>query len=150
MLLSQHPRVYDGRKVSAVERYVTEIDPQLALYKDSKVSAIMVPLEIHESRTPSVICRTSPQVLYLSKNLLTTLEGVQQFQSLRILSMADNLLEHFDELSPLEAIQGSLEALNLEGNPIARLPNYRAQVGTEAWDKGRTFSSQSFTQVEAW
>ena len=45
-LLRQHPRLYDGRKISVVERYVTEIDPQLAQYKDSKVSATMVPLEL--------------------------------------------------------------------------------------------------------
>ena len=86
-------------------------------------------------------------MLYLSKNLLTTLEGIQQFQSLRILSVADNLLEHFDALSPLQAIQGSLEALNLEGNPIARLPNYRAQVGLEAWDKGRTLPHRAFLKL---
>ena len=88
-------------------------------------------------------------MLYLSKNLVTTLEGVEQFQSLRILSMADNMLEHFDALSPLQANHGSLEALSLEGNPIARLPNYRAQVRSEAWDKIRAASSQSFTQAEA-
>jgi len=42
------------------------------------------------------------QVVYLSKNLLRSLDGIQQFHALRVLSLADNLLSDFDALAPLQ------------------------------------------------
>lgn len=68
------------------------------------------------------------QTLYLSKNCLRSLQGIQQFSSLVTLALADNLVDSFDQLDfLLIASQGhTLMALSLEGNPIARLPNYRS------------------------
>jgi hypothetical protein len=85
--------------------------------------------------------RTQPsplQTLYLSKNALRSLDGVQAFPALTALSAADNLLADFACIQPLsqhaqqQAQHGQqrrgLEALSLEGNPVAALPHYRAHV----------------------
>ena len=67
------------------------------------------------------------QVIYLSKNLLTDLHCIEQFRKTRTLSLADNLFGNFEKLEPLRQLP-KLETLSLEGNPLSRLPNYRAQV----------------------
>lgn len=74
------------------------------------------------------------QTLYLSKNCLRSLQGIQQFGALVTLALADNLIDSFDQLGfLLMASQGhTLRALSLEGNPIARLPNYRSAGNTVA------------------
>ena len=68
------------------------------------------------------------QTLYLSKNSLRSLQGVQQFTALVTLAVADNLIDSFEQLEFLVmASEGHmLRALSLEGNPVARLPNYRS------------------------
>lgn len=67
------------------------------------------------------------QTVYLSKNYLRSLQDIQQFTALVTLALADNLIDSFDELEhlvlPSQPCQ--IKALSLEGNPIARLPNYR-------------------------
>lgn len=68
------------------------------------------------------------QVMYFSKNLLTDLSNISQFRGVQILSLADNLLDQYESLEPLQSISESLESLRLEGNPLSRFPNYRAQV----------------------
>ena len=68
------------------------------------------------------------QALYISKNYLTTLAGVGQLQGLKKLSAADNCLADFACLDGLQAHAQTLVAANFEGNPVAMLPNYRAQV----------------------
>ena len=68
------------------------------------------------------------QTLYLSKNCLRSLQGMQQFSALVTLAAADNLIDNFDQLEflTMAAQAHTLRALSLEGNPIARLPNYRS------------------------
>lgn len=68
------------------------------------------------------------QALYLSKNFLCRLDGAVQFHGLAKLSAADNRLANHDVLDALAPLAGSLTAANFEGNPMARLPNYRAHV----------------------
>lgn len=78
------------------------------------------------ARLLSSILLLSPpsQTLYLSKNALRSLEGVQQFgPSLRALSAADNLLADLHALEPLRGL--GLVAASFEGNPVADLPLYR-------------------------
>lgn len=65
------------------------------------------------------------QILFLSKNSLTSLEGVQQFPCARVISLSDNLLPNAASLRPLAEGCPALETLTLEGNPLAALPNYR-------------------------
>ena len=66
-----------------------------------------------------------PQSVFLSKNSLTSLQGIQQFRAARTVSLADNLLASLDDLAPLALGCPSLENLSLEGNPLSMLPNYR-------------------------
>jgi len=58
---------------------------------------------------------------------LRSLQGMQQFSALVTLAAADNLIDSFDQLEflTMAAQAHTLRALSLEGNPIARLPNYR-------------------------
>lgn len=75
------------------------------------------------------------QTLYLSKNCLRSLQGIQQFGALVTLALADNLIDSFDQLEFLLMARQAhmLRALSLEGNPIARLPNYRSAEDTVAY-----------------
>lgn len=68
------------------------------------------------------------QTLYLSKNCIKSLDGISNFKQLRVLSLADNVIDDFEALDALKEPGLGLEAASFEGNPIARLPNYRAQV----------------------
>lgn len=70
------------------------------------------------------------QTLYLSKNCLRSLQGMQQFSAVVTLAVADNLVDSFDQLEFLTMASQAhtLRALSLEGNPIARLPNYRSHL----------------------
>jgi hypothetical protein len=70
------------------------------------------------------------QTLYVSKNNLRSLDGIEQFPSLRALSAADNCLADLDCLRALPAAGIALEAACFEGNPLASLPYYRAHVIT--------------------
>lgn len=63
--------------------------------------------------------------MLLSRNSLTSLQGIQQFAAARTVSLAANLLESYDDLAPLIRCCPALEALSLEGNPLSALPNYR-------------------------
>jgi hypothetical protein len=64
------------------------------------------------------------QTIYLSSNNLSSLDGLQQFTNLRTLSIADNKLHRFSCLHPLQSCP-SLGNLNLQNNPICKLPFYR-------------------------
>lgn len=65
---------------------------------------------------------------YFSKNNLASLQGVQQFGRLRVLSAADNLLADMHALQPLAACAASLQVACFDRNPVTSLPNYRAKV----------------------
>lgn len=84
-------------------------------------------IHCHSPAQTDCSCNGPMQTLYLSKNCLRSLQGIQQFGALVTLALADNLIDSFDQLEFLVmASQGhTLRALSLEGNPIARLPNYR-------------------------
>lgn len=69
-----------------------------------------------------------PQTLYISKNSLSSLAGIEQFPFLRALSAADNALSDLKCLRALPAAGIQLEAACFQGNPFAELPNYRAHV----------------------
>lgn len=81
------------------------------------------------------------QAVLLSRNSLTSLQGIQQFAAARTVSLAANLLESYDDLAPLIRGCPALEALSLEGNPLSALPNYRC-LGRHAC-QGRDTSSGS-------
>lgn len=102
-VLRQSPQLFDKRKLSAVEKFLTRIDILPEAFRGCSI-------------------------VYLSKNSLTSLEGIQQFPLVHSLALSDNLIASFEHLEPL--VQGcpSLQHLSLEGNPLAELPYYRSHV----------------------
>ncbi|GLI67412.1 hypothetical protein VaNZ11_011607 [Volvox africanus] len=102
-VLQLAPHLYDRHRLSAVEKFIDKIDILPARYAEA-------------------------QVVFLSKNSLTTVAGLEQFKQLRVLGLADNLLTDPEHLDALAAACPGLEALSLEGNPIAYVPHYRARV----------------------
>ncbi|GFR53194.1 hypothetical protein Agub_g15943, partial [Astrephomene gubernaculifera] len=102
-VLQQAPHLYDRQRLSAVERFIERVDALPARFTDA-------------------------QVVYLSKNSLTSVAGLAQFPGLRVLGLADNLLADPDQLEVLAGACPGLEALSLEGNPLAYVPHYRSRV----------------------
>lgn len=62
--------------------------------------------------------------VFLSKNSLTTLRGLDQFADVRVLSLANNLVADLEEILVLRSCT-HLRVLNLQENPVAWLPYYR-------------------------
>jgi Leucine-rich repeat (LRR) protein len=61
--------------------------------------------------------------LFISSNLIQTLDGIQNFKELRVLSISFNDISKISDLKFLTGIP--LQTLNMEGNPITRLPYYQ-------------------------
>ncbi len=70
------------------------------------------------------------QAVYLSRNSLASLEGLEQFSRLQALSVSDNILASWQDLAVLsqQPLCRSLQAASFDGNPLSFLPNYRAQA----------------------
>lgn len=64
--------------------------------------------------------------MFISHNRITTLNGIQNFKNLRVLSIAFNDISKISELRFLEGL--NLETLNMEANPITKLPYYQHHV----------------------
>ncbi|KAK1948387.1 Serine/threonine-protein kinase 11-interacting protein [Phytophthora citrophthora] len=77
-------------------------------------------------RVPPTVSE-SVTALYLSQNNLRSLEGIDQFKLVRLLSVGGNLLASDKELTRLEEL-AHLRNLNLMGNPLCDQPNYRLRV----------------------
>ncbi|XP_017846354.2 dynein regulatory complex subunit 3 [Drosophila busckii] len=63
------------------------------------------------------------EVLSLFSNRITKIENLEALDKLVILSIGNNLIEKFDGIERLRFVN-SLRVLNLEGNPIAKLPEF--------------------------
>ena len=64
------------------------------------------------------------QVLYMSNNLLSSLDGVEQFVNVRQVSFANNFVKYLSDLRSLGQLQ-HLEKITLEGNVVTGMPFYR-------------------------
>ena len=64
------------------------------------------------------------QVLYMSNNLLTSLDGVEQFVNIRQVSFANNFIKYLSDLRSLGLLP-HLEKITLEGNVVTGMPFYR-------------------------
>lgn len=73
-------------------------------------------------------CYKAATALYLGRNALASLEGLQQFPALTTLSLADNQLQQVADISMLAVACPALVSLAVEGNPLSRLPHARAHV----------------------
>jgi hypothetical protein len=67
------------------------------------------------------------KIVYLSNNNIKHISGVEQFQSCRSLSLANNMIRYLDDLHPLGKLP-EIEKLMLEGNPVTTMPYYREYV----------------------
>lgn len=97
----------DRDKVSAVGQDLTSIDV------------------IFTSIPPQVI--GTVKHVFLSNNLLTSLQGLEKFANVQIVSASNNRLIYLDSLEALFSLQ-HLKRLSLLGNPITKLPYYRDHV----------------------
>ncbi|GMF21793.1 unnamed protein product [Phytophthora fragariaefolia] len=77
-------------------------------------------------RVPPTVC-APVTALYLSQNNLKSLEGIEQFMSVRLLSIGGNLIASDKEVARLVEL-AQLRNLNLMGNPLCDQPNYRSRV----------------------
>lgn len=66
--------------------------------------------------------------LFLSHNDLTSLDGIEQFPELRVLSVQSNRVASLSEVRVLTAGCPHLEVASFEGNPLESTPNYREQL----------------------
>jgi hypothetical protein len=64
--------------------------------------------------------------LFISSNCVHSLRGIEFFKCLRVLSVSYNNISRISELKLLATIP--LETLNMEGNPITKLPYYQHRV----------------------
>lgn len=87
------------------------------------------------------------QRLYLSRNRLVHLEGIQQFINLQALSVSNNYLASFTALSPVRHLR-TLEAVSFDGNPLADLPYYRAHVITILNSRLQQLDGKVITEIE--
>lgn len=101
-ILRQQPSLFEGNRISVVEKYITHVDPLPDRFLDI-------------------------EVLFLSHNSIASLAGFKQFRRLRVLSMASNCVEDFEELEHLRGV-ATLQILNLDSNPVTLFPNYRYHV----------------------
>eukprot|EP00879_Flechtneria_rotunda_P031942 GHRR01035063.1.p1 GENE.GHRR01035063.1~~GHRR01035063.1.p1 ORF type:complete len:287 (+),score=83.59 GHRR01035063.1:224-1084(+) len=96
-------RILAFLQVAAVERFISEIDQLPKQYQFA-------------------------ETVYLSRNSLRSLQGIQQFPQLQVLSCSGNLLADITELQPLAKGCQHVQIASFDSNPIASLPNYRAKV----------------------
>ncbi|KAG7401899.1 hypothetical protein PHYBOEH_009479 [Phytophthora boehmeriae] len=96
-------RLCDGARLNAVGKGITALG--------------LIPSTLSASVT----------ALYLSQNDLRTLEGVEQFAAVRLLSVGGNLICAEKEVARLTTLK-QLRNLNLMGNPLCDQPSYRLRV----------------------
>ena len=65
--------------------------------------------------------------LYLSNNTIKSLENISQFNALEILMLSCNMISYIEDLRPLSNLK-RLRILNLEENPVCRLPLYKVHI----------------------
>lgn len=102
-LLRTNPSQFTNQKIHVSERQVSEIDKLPARFEGVRMAL-------------------------LSGNRLTSLAGLAQFSSLTTLSAAHNKLDGVQCLHDLATACPHLTRLMLDGNPVSRLPTYRARV----------------------
>ena len=64
------------------------------------------------------------QILYMSNNLISSLDGIEQFVNVRQVSFANNFIKYLSDLRSLGLLP-HLEKISLEGNVVTGMPFYR-------------------------
>jgi Leucine-rich repeat (LRR) protein len=63
----------------------------------------------------------------MSRNCISTLVNIEQFENLCILSVSHNLIRYLDDIQPLSRLP-SLKKLSLSGNVVTQMPFYKVHV----------------------
>ncbi|KAL0210399.1 hypothetical protein RCL1_004835 [Eukaryota sp. TZLM3-RCL] len=100
--LHSNPKAYIGTKIALVEHDISTLDKLPSKYQNVTT-------------------------LFLSNNYISSLDNIQQFPNLKVLSLANNSITTFSQLSQLSSLS-CLKVLNLEFNPVTRLPFYRSHI----------------------
>jgi len=114
--LKKDPSLYDpkSKRITAVDKAYTSLGDLRSL-------------SAHRKPAPHTPKPTQARFLYLSRNAITDLQGIQHLINLRALSLAENKIASLDALLPASTLY--LHTALFEGNPIVnRLPFYRAKV----------------------
>ncbi|EEY65681.1 uncharacterized protein PITG_03198 [Phytophthora infestans T30-4] len=96
-------------------------------------------------RVPPTVS-ASVTALYLSQNSLRSLEGIEQFSAVRLLSVGGNLIASEKEVAILNDL-AQLRNLNLMGNPLCDQPNYRLRI-IAMLDKLQVLDNSDITKKE--
>ncbi|GMH37079.1 hypothetical protein BSKO_04952 [Bryopsis sp. KO-2023] len=102
-LLRTMPHLFEKEKISVVDKGVTHLT--------------QLPERYHKVK-----------VMYISKNKLRSLKGIEQFPELRMLSVAYNPLDDLDVFGFLSGATPALENASFFGCPVSGLTNYRAHA----------------------
>jgi hypothetical protein len=65
--------------------------------------------------------------LFMSRNSITTLINIEQFENLCVLSVSHNFIRYLDDIQPLSRLH-SLKKLSLSGNAVTHMPFYKVHV----------------------
>jgi len=79
-------------------------------------------------KIPSSQNHQNIEKVFLSNNQIKSLNGIQLYQNVKVLSISYNEISNFCELQYLKGL--SLHNLTMEGNPITKLPYYSHHVVT--------------------
>ncbi|KAE9348311.1 hypothetical protein PR003_g6476 [Phytophthora rubi] len=70
---------------------------------------------------------TKLEILTLDENKLTTLSGIENLPALHTLSLQQNNIDTLEGMQPLEQLT-KLTSLNLIGNPLTQVDDYRSSI----------------------
>ena len=98
-------------------------NPQCLSLEGSKLSVVGKQITSVGNPLPSSIS-DSVRTLYISNNNLKTLQGIENYSRLRIVSCTNNYIRYMGDLKYLKNIK-YLEKVSFIGNPVSMMPFYR-------------------------
>ena len=96
-----------------------------SVLENEKLSLVGQNITLISSIHPSIV--SNIRILYLSRNYITSLNGVQHLSQLHTISLNNNFIQYLEEIRYLSSLK-KLEKLSLDGNLINNSPYYRQYV----------------------
>ena len=119
-----------GKRVAKrmrLRKLSTAFKRQLVKVSSGGKTLSAVGLEISELDAIPKGAARSVERLLLSNNFVSDLSAIAQFPSLRVLSLANNEIDSFQQLWQLRECT-QLAKLSVDGNPVCQYPSYRVHV----------------------
>ena len=132
--VNSHPSVVDSTLTvlhcdnKAID--VIDIHPLFShrfVLQDGSSSSVVIANSNTQRTELNVAIVSLIKTVILSRNLIRELDGIFQFSNCHTLNLSNNRISTIDACRPLHTMQ-KLKVLTLAGNPVCRLPNYRAHV----------------------